>query len=60
VPVGSRISGSKSGYAYLANTIPRFYEAKELTNIMDQAGFKDIRIKKLMFGVAAIHQGAKH
>jgi demethylmenaquinone methyltransferase/2-methoxy-6-polyprenyl-1,4-benzoquinol methylase len=59
-PIGSRISDSKSGYAYLANTIPRFYRAEELTNIMHQAGFKDIRIKKLMFGVAAIHQGVKY
>lgn len=60
VPIGSRISDSKSGYAYLANTIPRFYQAEGLTNIMHQAGFKDIRIKKLMFGAAAIHQGAKY
>jgi len=59
-PIGSRISDSKSGYAYLANTIPWFYRAEELTNIMHQAGFKDIRIKKLMFGVAAIHQGVKY
>ncbi len=59
-PIGSRISDSKSGYAYLANTIPWFYRAEELTNIMHQAGFIDIRIKKLMFGVAAIHQGVKY
>lgn len=59
-PIGSRISGSKSGYAYLANTIPRFYPAEGLTHMMHQAGFKDIRIKKLMFGVAAIHQGKKY
>jgi demethylmenaquinone methyltransferase/2-methoxy-6-polyprenyl-1,4-benzoquinol methylase len=60
MPIGSRISGSKSGYAYLANTIPRFYPAEELKNIMHQAGFKDIRVKKLMFGVAAIHRGIKY
>lgn len=59
-PIGSRISGSKSGYAYLADTIPRFYQAEELTNIMRQAGFKDIGIKKLMCGVAAIHLGVKY
>jgi demethylmenaquinone methyltransferase/2-methoxy-6-polyprenyl-1,4-benzoquinol methylase len=60
MPIGSRISGSKSGYAYLANTIPRFYAAEELNDIMNQAGFKDIRVKKLMFGVAAIHRGIKY
>jgi demethylmenaquinone methyltransferase/2-methoxy-6-polyprenyl-1,4-benzoquinol methylase len=60
MPIGSRVSGSKSGYAYLANTIPRFYPAEELKGIMSQAGFKDIRVKTLMFGVAAIHQGIKY
>jgi len=58
-PIGSRFSGSIAGYAYLANTIPRFYHTKALTNIMHQAGYRDIRSKKLMFGVAAIHQGSK-
>jgi len=59
-PIGSRVSGSKSGYAYLAHTIPRFYRTEELAQLMHQAGFKDIRIKKMMCGVAAIHQGTKY
>lgn len=59
-PIGSLISGSKSAYIYLANTIPRFYQAEELKDIMHQAGFKDIIIKKLMFGAAAIHRGVKY
>lgn len=59
-PIGSLISGSKSAYTYLANTIPQFYQAEELKDIMHQAGFKDIIIKKLMFGAAAIHRGVKY
>ena len=58
-PIGRGVSGSRSGYAYLAHTVPRFYHAEELANIMVQAGFRDIRIRKLTFGVAAIHQGTK-
>ena len=58
-PIGSLISGSKSAYSYLANTIPRFYHPKALTNIMHQAGYRDMRSQKLMFGVAAIHQATK-
>lgn len=58
-PIGNRFSGSIAGYAYLANTIPRFYNSETLTNIMHQAGYRDIRFKKLMCGVAAIHQGTK-
>jgi demethylmenaquinone methyltransferase/2-methoxy-6-polyprenyl-1,4-benzoquinol methylase len=58
-PIGSRISGSKTGYAYLAKTIPRFYCPEELADIMRRAGFKKVTFKKLLFGVAAIHQGMK-
>ena len=57
--VGSRMSGSMSGYLYLSKTIPKFYTAHELVEIMQQAGFSDIIFKRLLFGVAAIHQGAK-
>ena len=57
--VGSRMSGSMSGYLYLSNTIPKFYTAQELAEIMHQAGFSDVTFKRLLFGVAAIHQGTK-
>lgn len=59
LPVGSRISGSKPGYAYLAQTIPRFYEADELSAILSEAGFKNVLIKKMVFGIAAIHRSIK-
>ncbi len=58
-PIGSRISGCRTAYAYLAKTIPRFYAAEELADIMCQAGFQKITFQHLMFGVAAIHQGMK-
>ena len=58
-PIGSLISNSKSGYSYLANSIPRFFNPKDLKYIMHQAGFKYIKVKKLMLGAAAIHKGIK-
>lgn len=58
-PVGGLISGSYGGYAYLAHTIPRFYPPEELSDIMRQAGFRNVAYRKLMFGIAAIHQGVK-
>ena len=58
-PIGSRISGSKKGYAYLAKTIPRFYTAEVLANIMRDAGFSDVRIHPQLFGVAAIHEARR-
>jgi demethylmenaquinone methyltransferase/2-methoxy-6-polyprenyl-1,4-benzoquinol methylase len=57
--IGGCISGSATGYAYLATTIPRFYPPEELADIMCRAGFQDVTFQKLMFGAAAIHQGIK-
>jgi demethylmenaquinone methyltransferase/2-methoxy-6-polyprenyl-1,4-benzoquinol methylase len=57
--IGSRISGSKTGYTYLSHTIPRFYTAEELADIMSRAGFRNVTYRRLLFGVAAIHQGMR-
>lgn len=53
--VGTLISGSRAGYAYLGSTIPKFYPAEELAAIMREAGFAEVRVKRLMLGAAAIH-----
>jgi len=57
--IGSRISGSRDAYTYLATTIPRFYSAQELADIMRQAGFDKVTFRQYMFGAAAIHQAMK-
>jgi demethylmenaquinone methyltransferase/2-methoxy-6-polyprenyl-1,4-benzoquinol methylase len=58
-PVGTFLSGSKAGYKYLSHTIPRFYSPEDFTKIMQEAGFKQIKVHKLLLGVAAIHNGKK-
>jgi demethylmenaquinone methyltransferase/2-methoxy-6-polyprenyl-1,4-benzoquinol methylase len=57
--IGSRVSGSRRAYTYLGHTIPRFYPAEELANVMQQAGFRNVTYQRLLFGVAAIHQGTR-
>lgn len=54
-PIGSRLSGSKPGYAYLAYTVPRFLPSDELKNTLVEAGFSSVIVKKLFLGIAAIH-----
>jgi len=58
-PIGSRVSGSGSAYAYLASTIPRFYSPEELRDILLQAGFDKVSFQRQMFGAVAIHRGIK-
>ena len=58
-PVGSFISGSSSGYRYLAYTIPRFYSANELSIILKSVGFSQVDHINKLGGIAAIHEAVK-
>ena len=54
--LGKMISGSKTGYAYLSYTVPRFYPAREFAQIIKLAGFHDIKWQSYFLGIFAIHQ----
>jgi len=56
---GHRISGTESPYAYLARTIPRFYSAEGLAEILRDAGFSRVSFKRKLFGAVAIHEAVK-
>ncbi len=58
-PIGYIFSGSKTAYAYLSYTIPRFFPAQELEKILYQAGFKKVDFSQLTFGISAIHTAVK-
>jgi demethylmenaquinone methyltransferase / 2-methoxy-6-polyprenyl-1,4-benzoquinol methylase len=56
--VGSLVSGSRSAYAYLPDSIRKFPEAERLRGMMDAAGFTT-RFQLLTGGIAALHLGTK-
>ncbi|MHA2020771.1 MAG: ubiquinone/menaquinone biosynthesis methyltransferase [Candidatus Thorarchaeota archaeon] len=58
-PLGTFISGSKSGYAYLSYTVPRFYSADEFVQILREAGFRSAGFERMTLGLAAIHWALK-
>lgn len=58
-PVGVFFSGSKAGYSYLSHTIPRFYNADELSATLLEAGFAHVDAHRMLAGVAAIHTATK-
>ncbi|MFX1367524.1 MAG: ubiquinone/menaquinone biosynthesis methyltransferase [Promethearchaeota archaeon] len=58
-PIGQLVSGSKTGYAYLSYTIPRFYNPNDLAEIIRDAGFSTVDWKQMFLGVAAIHEAVK-
>lgn len=58
-PLGQIISGSRAGYLYLSQTIPRFYSAEEFVDIIRQAGFMKVNFHYMMAGIVAIHKAVK-
>jgi demethylmenaquinone methyltransferase/2-methoxy-6-polyprenyl-1,4-benzoquinol methylase len=58
-PLGGLVSGSKGGYKYLASSIPRFYDAEQVADILYKAGFSEVSHKQPFFGITAIHKAVK-
>ena len=57
--LGRIISGSKTGYAYLAHTVPRFLNAADLTDVLLESGFSQVDVVTMTFGAVAIHRAIK-
>jgi len=57
--VGALISGHPTAYQYLPDSIAQFPPAEKLAAMMAAAGFANVGVTNLTFGVAAIHAGEK-
>jgi demethylmenaquinone methyltransferase/2-methoxy-6-polyprenyl-1,4-benzoquinol methylase len=57
--VGRLISGHRTAYRYLPESVARFPEQRVLAAIMHDAGFRSVQWHALSFGIAAIHVGEK-
>ena len=57
--VGRLISGHRTAYRYLPESVARFPVQEELARVMRDAGFVDVQWESLTLGVAAIHSGDK-
>jgi demethylmenaquinone methyltransferase / 2-methoxy-6-polyprenyl-1,4-benzoquinol methylase len=57
--IGRIVSGHRTAYRYLPESVARFPVQAELARAMRDAGFVDVRWESLTLGVAAIHSGDK-
>jgi len=57
--VGGFISGQRGAYKYLAHSAIHFYGPDELCALLEGAGFKRVRYRLMLGGVAAIHVAFK-
>jgi demethylmenaquinone methyltransferase/2-methoxy-6-polyprenyl-1,4-benzoquinol methylase len=60
VPLIGRVASTDyKAYKYLSDSTQAFPPKKELADMMTKAGWKDVKIKSLLFGSVAIHSGVK-
>jgi demethylmenaquinone methyltransferase/2-methoxy-6-polyprenyl-1,4-benzoquinol methylase len=57
--MGALISGSRSAYRYLPNSVRKFPDAPELCRWMQDCGFAEVRYHHFTFGVVALHVGRR-
>jgi len=57
--VGQIVSRNRSAYTYLPQSADEFLSPDELADLMHQAGWREVRYRKLMMGTVAIHSGVK-
>jgi len=57
--IGGLISGSRSAYEYLPDSVSRFPDQEKLSAMMSETGFADVGFENLTGGVAALHTGRR-
>ena len=57
--LGGLISGSRSAYQYLPDSISRFPDQATLASMMTKAGFESVEFQNLTGGIAALHTGRR-
>ena len=57
--IGKYVVGSSKPYEYLVSSIEKFYNQKQLLDIMIYNGFSNVEYRNLSNGVSAIHSGWK-
>lgn len=53
------VTGDKGAYDYLCGSIEEFPDHIGIAEEMTRAGFENITVQRLTFGIVALHQGAK-
>jgi demethylmenaquinone methyltransferase/2-methoxy-6-polyprenyl-1,4-benzoquinol methylase len=59
LPVGRFQTGSSASFHYLTQSIQTFHTAEKVTKILSDCGFQQPHVRKLLFGVVAVHVSRK-
>ncbi|MGC9332902.1 MAG: ubiquinone/menaquinone biosynthesis methyltransferase [Anaerolineae bacterium] len=57
--LGGWITGQPSAYTYLPHSLTAFLTPDEIADVMRQAGWREVRCRRLMLGTVAVHTGVR-
>ena len=57
--VGAAVSGNRSAYRYLSESVADFFAPREVAEMLRRAGFRKVDYRPLFFGAAGIHTAHK-
>lgn len=57
--IGGLVSGSRSAYEYLPDSVRRFPDQRRLAELMRAVGFEAVEYQNLTGGIAALHLGTR-
>ncbi|HEX5832630.1 MAG TPA: bifunctional demethylmenaquinone methyltransferase/2-methoxy-6-polyprenyl-1,4-benzoquinol methylase UbiE [Pyrinomonadaceae bacterium] len=57
--MGGLVSGSRMAYSYLPASVQKFPDQKQLSLLMQRAGFEQVHFENLTGGIAALHMGQR-
>jgi demethylmenaquinone methyltransferase/2-methoxy-6-polyprenyl-1,4-benzoquinol methylase len=57
--VGRIVSGHRTAYRYLPESVANFPDETQLARRMEAAGFRNVQWRRLTFGIAALHWGER-
>ncbi len=55
--IGGAVSGDRSAYEYLPDSVRKFPNAEQLAAMMREAGFIEVRFERMTGGIVALHLG---
>ena len=55
--IGAAISGASDAYTYLPESVRKFPGAEGLARMIEAAGFREVRYRRMTFGIVALHTG---
>ena len=55
--IGRVVSGHRTAYRYLPESVANFPDREQLARRMERAGFRNVQWRALTFGIAALHWG---